>query len=235
MWKATSMSQLHAESATAAAIKSTAHLLRVAHAALKSGDDKSETNKAAKDAFHLWINSAAPSHSVGPNLSGPNFSKEVETIAAAIVKAQVGNALTDATTSGNVEAFVEELFSNTTVPSNQSAELVPQVAGVLQTESTGAACSSCDLVPCGQCQQGCQHSLCSSNGATSKNGCANKNHARLPTSCNEPVQIPYSATTGPEGTQVAATTPQSKHLVPRYTPGCCASGRLPYCAVCTLY
>ena len=60
-----------------------------------------------------------------------------------------------------------------------------------QSETSSFACSSCELVPCGECQHGCPTSLCSANGATSRNGCVNNNDGRSPTSCDgwTPVEL----------------------------------------------
>ena len=91
------------------------------------------------------------------------------------------------------------------VPTNQVASVVPQVP---HSEMTSAGCSSCDLVPCGQCQQGCSNSLCSGNGGTSKNGCANNNDGRFPTSCDEPF-APHVA-----HSSVAARPPSVAQMLP---------------------
>ena len=50
-------------------------------------------------------------------------------------------------------------------------------------------CTSCDLVPCGWCQEGCEGSSCTHEspidkpGATSRNGCARNNAGQIPPSC----------------------------------------------------
>uniref|UniRef100_A0A7S0J0T4 EGF-like domain-containing protein n=1 Tax=Calcidiscus leptoporus TaxID=127549 RepID=A0A7S0J0T4_9EUKA len=45
-------------------------------------------------------------------------------------------------------------------------------------------CASCELVPCGQCQEGCPPKWCDQNFQDSANWCANGNAGRFPTSCS---------------------------------------------------
>eukprot|EP01052_Picozoa_sp_SAG31_P036133 SAG31_NODE_4465_length_3209_cov_4.435691_2_plen_144_part_00 len=50
-------------------------------------------------------------------------------------------------------------------------------------------CPSCDLVPCGECQEGCSISFdgCSNiSSATSRNGCPAGNRGEHPTGCSKP-------------------------------------------------
>ena len=59
------------------------------------------------------------------------------------------------------------------------------IAPAIGPMSNSKGCSSCDLVPCGQCQQGCHESLCSGNGAESRNGCDNNNAGWFPATCDD--------------------------------------------------
>jgi len=67
----------------------------------------------------------------------------------------------------------------TTVDGVQNAGLFP--AFCRPSNSGAGSCSSCDLVPCGYCQEGCPFSTCMNEGqvdkpgATSRNGCAKEN------------------------------------------------------------
>lgn len=49
-------------------------------------------------------------------------------------------------------------------------------------------CDSCDLVPCGQCQEDCAPTIC--DGGDSKNWCSNDNKGHFPTSCLETTTLP---------------------------------------------
>ena len=58
-------------------------------------------------------------------------------------------------------------------------------------------CASCDLVPCGLCQDGCPPSACTYDqpavdvvGATSRNGCVNGNAGQVPPRCRAPSPTP---------------------------------------------
>ena len=50
-------------------------------------------------------------------------------------------------------------------------------------EPVNGKCSTCDLVPCGQCQQGCSSSSCPTG---TKNSCANNNQGKKPRFCLVP-------------------------------------------------
>ena len=46
-------------------------------------------------------------------------------------------------------------------------------------------CASCELVPCGNCQEGCPAKWCSAARTGSANWCANGNRGKQPTFCEK--------------------------------------------------
>ena len=67
------------------------------------------------------------------------------------------------------------------------------IASVRSPALAASACASCELVPCGMCQDGCTSSVCETTqpavdkaGATSRNGCGRSNDGQVPTKCRVP-------------------------------------------------
>eukprot|EP00662_Eupelagonemidae_sp_cell21_P021148 gene21148-54157_t len=69
--------------------------------------------------------------------------------------------------------------------------LLPAAAAALSALPAHAAvCASCDLVPCGHCQQGCPPSHDGCGKGTSRNACPNRNKGYWPPSCLPPASPP---------------------------------------------
>ena len=87
-----------------------------------------------------------------------------------------------------------------------------KITVLLRVLASATVCETCDLVPCGYCQEGCSVSSCTCEqevddpGKVDRNGCADENIGQKPPACRS-VQGPFSCS---EASDQASSEPSNE-------------------------
>merc|ERR1712166_497321 len=144
------------------------------------------------------------------------------------------------------DAPTEGLSTNAPTTAVTTSTPTPTDAPTRSAETNQNECASCDLVPCGYCQQGCPGSPCSYEssvdkaGKTSRNWCDNSNFGEYPPACRAappiaaPTEAPTIAGSNPTdvptaGPPTGAPTPATS--APTNQRGCASCDLVP-CGYC---